>query len=136
MNPRSLPDQAVGAHRHGAQLPPQSTPFSSWFITPSLHEGSRHMPAQQTALSQLAPVLQPRPAGQGGQGGPPQSTPVSSPFCTRSSHAGGAQRSPSQALLLQSALDLQDSPMMQGRHGPPQSLAVSPSARSTASFVQ
>jgi hypothetical protein len=94
------------------------------------------MPAQQTPLSQLAPVLHPRPAGQDGQGGPPQSTPVSSPFRTPSSHVAGTQRSPSQTLVLQSALDLQASPMMQGRHGPPQSRAVSPRAVSTASFVQ
>ncbi len=73
---------------HSGQWPPQSTPTSFPFFTPSLQVGSSQSPsASHTRLSQSPPNEQGCPAGQPVQG-PPQSVPVSLPFFTPSVQLG------------------------------------------------
>jgi hypothetical protein len=69
-----------------AQLPPQSTPVSSWFRCASSQAGGEQAPSPQTALAQSVPALHGEPSGQPGHAPPPQSTSCSSPFRTPSLH--------------------------------------------------
>ena len=75
------------AHKSG-QAPPQSTPPSLPFFTPSVHEAGWHVPAHLPLLHSELPVqgdptLQMQP--------PPQSTEVSAPFSMLSSQDAMAE---------------------------------------------
>ncbi len=67
-----------------AQVPPQSTPSSPPFCTPSTQVAAWHLPLTQKVEAQSAPVLQLSPASQPLQLGPPQSVAVSLPLRTPS----------------------------------------------------
>ena len=94
--------QPTPAAQAGQASPPQSTPVSAPFFTPSLQAGGRHVPLPQTWLEQSEDVLHASPVAQGGQIGPPQSMAVSAPS---------------------SAPSLQE--MQAGQRAPPQSTPVS-----------
>jgi hypothetical protein len=130
--------------------PPQSTPVSPAFFTPSLHAAATHTPAVQTALSQSAPEMHLRPVPHLLHT-PPQSVSVSLQFCTLSLHAGGglepflppdphcgalqAMRPPSLAHALpgwQSALLVQEAP---GLHLPQMLVPPQSTSLSFASFA-
>jgi hypothetical protein len=72
----------------GLVLPPQSTPVSLSFFTPSWSVGAWQVPPLHTLLWQSLATLQVSPLGHGLQVGPPQSTSVSSPSFTPSLHVG------------------------------------------------
>jgi hypothetical protein len=70
--------------------PPQSTPVSAPFLTPSLHAAGWHVPSLQTPLVQSPPNVHVCESPQVGQE-PPQSVAVSEPFSTSSLQAGAWQ---------------------------------------------
>jgi hypothetical protein len=72
----------------GQVPPPQSTPVSLPFSTPSLHVAFWQTPPVQTPVVQSPPMRQPSPGPQSGQVPPPQSTSVSAPLSTPSMQVG------------------------------------------------
>jgi hypothetical protein len=87
---------------HGAQGPPQSTPVSAPFCTPSSQLGTWQTALEQTPLAQSAATPQPTPAAHAGHAPPPQSTPVSAPFRTPSLQVGAWQEPATHTPLAQS----------------------------------
>jgi hypothetical protein len=112
--------------------PPQSTPVSEPFLTPSVgtQVGARQVPPVQTPLTQLAPLV-PHilPSAQGGQSEPPQPMSVSEPFRTVSPQEAATHRPIVQTPLTQSVGAVHPCPAGQRvAHmavGPPQSTPVS-----------
>src|SRR5690606_29813196 len=82
------------AHEAG-QLPPQSTPVSPPFCTPSSHDGAWQEPSVQTPERQSVGAPHCLPVAQEVQE-PPQSVSDSSPFRIPSPQLAGAQVPPSQ----------------------------------------
>jgi hypothetical protein len=79
------------AQLHDGHCPPQSTPVSMPFFTPSAQVGAAHVEATQTPLPQSMDSAHGSPSSQlpGGQTCPPQSMATSEPFCTPSWQLGG-----------------------------------------------
>ena len=77
---------APSAHAVG-QPPPQSTPVSLAFRTPSVHEGPAQRPDTQRPVTQSEPSVQVRPIAHFLQPSP-QSTSPSRPLRRRSLHVG------------------------------------------------
>ena len=76
----------------GMHIPPQSTPVSLPFCTPSKHVGvAQSMFAPHFLLMQSTFTLHILPLPQAGQPPPPQSTSVSVPFLVRSQQVGAWQ---------------------------------------------
>jgi len=133
----------------GQVRPPQSTPVSMPFLTPSVHVAAAHIfivvvvvtlvtgfvsvtfTGAQLLLRQSLGAEQPPLAAHLGHKGPPQSTPVSAPFLTPSEHdtAGAVMHAfvaLSHSPVRQSALTLQLLPSPQAPQvEPPQSTPVS-----------
>ena len=88
----------------GMHTPPQSTPVSLPFCTPSLQVGVAHsMFAPHFLLMQSRFTLHILPLPQAMQAPPPQSTSVSVPFLVRSEQVGAWQTWPVQTSLRQSS---------------------------------
>ena len=132
--PASASSQTVVAPGvHAAHVPPQSTPVSVPFCTPSVHVGvgghAGHVPPQSTPVS--VPFC-PRPSRRRRRHAghvPPQSTPVSVPFLIPSVHVGAggqAGHEPPQSTPVSVPFCV---PSVQvGPVPPPRPLGVSPSA--------
>jgi hypothetical protein len=72
----------------GHEGPPQSTPVSEPFFTPSVQLAWAQVPELQTAVTQSLGAAQESPGAQAPHAEPPQSTSVSAPFRTPSVQAG------------------------------------------------
>src|SRR5437899_8130569 len=93
----------VSAHfLAGAQVPPQSTSVSFWFLTASPQVGVWQMLVVHTLLVQSPPTKHVAPLAHPPHIEPPQSTAVSVPFFTTSLHVGVWQMPPVQTPLVQS----------------------------------
>ena len=84
------------AQRLQPDEPPQSTPVSSPFMTPSEHVGRSQTLARwlHTPESQSEPTRHAASGAHGAQSAPPPSTQVSLPSRTPLSHEGGAEHTP------------------------------------------
>src|SRR5882724_7318678 len=108
----------------GAQMPPQSTSVSVWFLALSEHVGAWHTLVVQTLLVQSVPVAHARPFAQPAHMFPPQSVSVSAAFFTVSLQVGARQVPPVQTPLVQSADTMHALPSTHffvGAQTPPQS---------------
>jgi hypothetical protein len=125
-----------GVQRLQDVAPPQSTPLSLPFRTPSVHVGAWQITLQDS-VAQSEPRMQRLPSGQPGQE-PPQSISVSEPFNVPSPQDGVTHMLLMQTPLEQSAPAAQPLPTAQlVQEPPPQSVSVSvpfrtPSVQSAA----
>jgi hypothetical protein len=87
----TLAAHALPFAQPGQVPPPQSTPVSVPFFTPSAHVACAQRLLVQTPLAQSVAAVHATPAAHFWQP-PPQSTPVSLPSLTPSVHVSGAQR--------------------------------------------
>jgi hypothetical protein len=119
----------VSAHfLAGAQMPPQSTSVSFWFLTLSAHVGVWQTLVVHTLLVQSPPAEHAFPLPQPPHIEPPQSTSVSVPFFTTSLQVGVWQMPPVHTPLVQSPATEQCRPLSHffaGAQLPPQSVSVS-----------
>jgi hypothetical protein len=128
------PHIAHGGHSGlpSTSVPPQSTPVSPPFCTPSVHDGAAHLSGRlvpvgkQTWLWQSPGWRHFAPGAHCIGHAAPQSMSDSAPFCTWSEHEGAWHMLPTQIWLKQSEGRIQTLFAAQGRQsGPPQSLSVS-----------
>ena len=82
--------------QEGQPAPPQSTPVSVPFFTPSVQEGGWHVPLEHTRPRQSVPMAHCCTVPHEGHEPPPQSTSVSEPFITRSVQEGGLVQKPTE----------------------------------------
>jgi len=112
-------------------------PVSSWFCTPSLHDGTAQVcvAVLQTPDSQSSWASQAVPAAHLVAQLPPQSTADSSPLMTPSSHDAAAHRPSLHTRELQSAGPPHPLPTPQPAQLPPQSTSVSSPFAAPSSHV-